>query len=161
MGEVNAGSSSGQSDEQAKNSSSARTRASLGADFVFIRPTEWAEAFSHAYGISTGQASTILGETAASGHATGLTGLSQLWEQASNACARYVAHRDIAVGMDLGYFRWTRHTNGSVSLDGTELASSVGVWRVCRDIDDAIATSANETDFLGEDHEMISDVKVY
>jgi hypothetical protein len=161
VGEVNAGSSSGQSDEQAKNSSSARTRASLGADFVFIRPTEWAEAFSHAYGISTGQASMILGETAASGHATGLTGLSQLWEQASNACARYVAHRDIAVGMDLGYFRWTRHTNGSVSLDGTELASSVGVWRVCRDIDDAIATSANETDFLDEDHEMISDVKVY
>lgn len=63
--------------------------------------------------------------------------------------------------MDLGYFRWTRHTNGSVSLGGTELASSVGVWRVCRDIDDAIATSANETDFLDEDHEMISDVKVY
>lgn len=161
MGQVNAGSPSSRSDEPAKNSRPTHTRASHGADFVFIRPTDWAEAFSHAYGISTGQASTILGETAASGHATGLTGLSQLWEQASNACARYVAHRDIAVGMDLGYFRWSRHANGSVSLDGTELASSVGVWRVCRDIDDAIATSSNETDFLDEDQELITDVKVY
>lgn len=161
MGEVNAGISSSQSDGQTKNSRPTHSRASLGADFVFIRPAEWAEAFSHAYGISTGQASTILGETAASGHATGLTGLSQLWEEASNACARYVAHRDIAVGMDLGYFRWSRQANGSVSLDGTELASSVGVWRVCRDIDDAIATSSNETDFLDDEQELISDVRVY
>ncbi len=161
MGEVNAGSASSQSDDQAESARSERPRTSLGPDFVFIRPTEWAEAFSHAYGISTVQASTILGETAASGHASGLTGLSQLWEQASNACARYVAHRDVEVGMELGYFRWTRHADGSVSLDGTELASSVGVWRVCRDIDDAIATSSDETEFLGEDHLMISDVKVY
>ncbi|MSQ43477.1 MAG: hypothetical protein EXR45_04630 [Chloroflexi bacterium] len=118
-------------------------------------------AFSQAYGISTSQASAILGETAASGHATGLTGLSQLWEQASNACARYVAHRDIVVGMDLGYFRWRRHANGTVILNGTELASYVGVWRVCRDIDDAIAASSNETDILDEDQEFISDVRVY
>lgn len=110
-------------------------------DYVFIRPDEWATVLAGTFEISEDQAGAILSMIAdgdASG--SGLPALDRLWERALNECAQFVMDRDVAVGMDLGYFRWFHPPGGRRVLNGTELASTVGVWQVARDLDAGIAS---------------------
>lgn len=117
--------------------------------FMYIRPSEWAQALAGAFDISVEQASAMLSEVpTADIETTGLPALAELWERSIETCARFVVDRDVAAGMGLGYFRWHRRHDGKRVLGGTELAASVGIWQVSRDLAAAVATL--ETEAFGD-----------
>lgn len=131
--------------------------------FMYIRPSEWARALAGAYDISVEQASAMLAEIpTADIESTGLSALAELWERSIEACAQYVLDRDVAAGMGLGYFRWHRRPGGKRMLGGTELASSVGIWQVTRDLAAAVATPESEAlPALSEGEDDIADGPSY
>jgi hypothetical protein len=115
---------------------------------MYIRPSDWAQALAGAFDISVDQASSMLAEVSTTDiQATGLLALAELWERSVEACAQYVLERDRAAGMGLGYFRWHRRRDGRRVLTGTELAASVGIWQVSRDLAEAAATLEPEAFF--------------
>jgi hypothetical protein len=112
---------------------------------MYIRPSEWARALAGAFDITVEQATAMLAEVPiADIETTGLSALAELWERSIEKCAQYVHDRDVAAGMGLGYFRWNRRPGGKRILCGTELASSVGIWQVSRDLAAAVATLETE-----------------
>ncbi len=122
--------------------------------YTYIRPAEWARALARAYDISLDQASSILAEVPVDDiHETGMPALAILWERSVESGARHALDRDVLAGMDLGYFRWRRRSNGQRVLGGTELASIVGIWQVSRDIAAAVATIGTEAVSLESDGE--------
>ena len=106
---------------------------------VFVRPQEWTDVLSRAYRISARQAGQLLraaaDESIASGETRDLLGI---WDRACRACDRYVARREFAVGIMLGYYRWHTRADGSEELAPTVLAQAVGLERISHDIDAAI-----------------------
>ena len=74
-------------------------------------------------------------ESAASGETSDLLGI---WDRACRACDRYVARREFAVGIMLGYYRWHTRQDGSEELAPTALAQAAGLARISHDIDAAI-----------------------
>jgi hypothetical protein len=125
--------------------------------FMYIRPSEWASALANAFDISIDQASAMLADVSTADiESTGLNALAELWERSIETCAQYVLDRDLAVGMGLGYFRWQRRPGGRRILGGTELASSVGIWQVSKDLAAAVATL--ETDTLATSSDVQEEV---
>ncbi|MGH2370436.1 MAG: hypothetical protein ACRDI2_19855, partial [Chloroflexota bacterium] len=106
---------------------------------VFIRPQEWTDVLSRAYRISSRQAGQLLraaaDESIASGETRDLLGI---WDRACRACDRYIARREFAVGVMLGYYRWRMRSDGSEELAPTALAQTAGLERISQDIDAAI-----------------------
>jgi hypothetical protein len=106
---------------------------------TFIRPQEWMEVLARAYRISPRQAGQLLRAAAEEAIADGDThDLLGVWDRACRACDRYVARREFAVGIMLGYFRWRTRPDGSEELAPTALAQAAGVQRISQDIDAAI-----------------------
>ena len=130
---------------------------------TYIRPSEWAQALAGAFDISVDQASAMLAEVPTSDIETsGLSALAELWERSIEACAQYVLERDVVAGMGLGYFRWQRRPGGKRVLGGTELASTVGIWQVSRDLASAVASLQSEVVAeLGEGEESVADGPTY
>ena len=131
--------------------------------YIYIRPSEWARALAGAFDISVEQASSMLADVSMDDiDATGLAALAVLWERSVGACAHYVMERDKAAGMGLGYFRWQRRPSGQRVLGGTELAASVGIWQVSRDLAAAVATLEPEAlPTLSDSGEDITDGPTY
>jgi hypothetical protein len=106
---------------------------------VFIRPQEWTDILARSYRISAKQAGQLLraaaDESAASGETRDLLGI---WDRACRACDRYIARREFAVGIMLGYYRWHIRTDGGEELVPTALAQAAGIKRISQDIDAAI-----------------------
>ncbi|HEX2035825.1 MAG TPA: hypothetical protein VHS99_16730 [Chloroflexota bacterium] len=105
---------------------------------VFIRPQEWTEALSRAYRISSRQAGQLLQAAAESISTDETHDLLGIWDRACKACDRYIARREFAVGVMLGYFRWRTLPDGSEELTPTALAQVAGLVRISQDIDAAI-----------------------
>ncbi|MBI3972200.1 MAG: hypothetical protein HY332_13005 [Chloroflexi bacterium] len=109
---------------------------------AFIRPKEWTDVLSHAYRISTRQAAQLLRTAADEVAAGGRThDLLEIWDRACQACDRYVARREFAVGIMLGYYCWKLRPDGSEELSPTTLAQTAGLARISQDIDAAIDAS--------------------
>ena len=106
---------------------------------AFIRPQDWTEVLSRSYRITSRQAGHLLraaaDESASSGDISDLLGI---WDRACQACDRYIARREFAVGIMLGYYRWHTRSDGAEELAPTALALSAGVQRISQDIDAAI-----------------------
>lgn len=106
---------------------------------VFIRPQEWTDVLARTYRISPRQAGHLLraaaDESVAIGEARDLLGI---WDRACRACDRYIARREFAVGIMLGYYRWHTRSDGSEELAPTALAQAAGLVRISQDIDAAI-----------------------
>lgn len=115
---------------------------------VFIRPQEWTDTLARSYRISSRQAGQLLQAAADEAVARGEThDLLGIWDCACQACDRYIAQREFAVGIMLGYFRWRTRADGSEELDPTPLAQSTGLRRISLDIDAAIDAAFDaETD---------------
>ena len=106
---------------------------------VFIRPQEWTDVLSRSYRISSRQAGQLLRAAADESAATGETGdLLAIWDRACRACDRYIARREFAVGIMLGYYCWRTRPDGSEELAPTALAQAAGLKRISQDIDAAI-----------------------
>ncbi len=109
---------------------------------VFIRPQEWTDVLSRSYRISPRQAGQLLRAAADESAASGETGdLLGIWDRACRACDRYIAQREFAVGIMLGYYRWRTRPDGSEELAPTALAQAAGLARISQDIDAAIDAS--------------------
>jgi hypothetical protein len=115
---------------------------------VFIRPQEWTDTLARAYRISGRQAGQLLQAAADECIARGDThDLLGIWDRACQACDRYIARREFAVGIMLGYYRWHTRADGSEELAPTPLAQSAGLARISHDIDAAIDAAFDaETD---------------
>jgi hypothetical protein len=115
---------------------------------VFIRPQEWTDTLSRAYRISSRQAGQLLQAAADESLTRGeVHDLLGIWDRACQACDRYVARREFAVGIMLGYYRWRTRSDGSEELAPTALAQAAGLTRISQDIDAAIdAAFDSETD---------------
>ena len=115
---------------------------------VFIRPQEWTDTLARAYRISGRQAGQLLQAAADECIARGDThDLLGIWDRACQACDRYIARREFAVGIMLGYYRWHTRADGSEELAPTLLAQSAGLARISHDIDAAIDAAFDaETD---------------
>lgn len=125
--------------------------------YIYIRPSEWASALAGVFEIPVEDASSILAEVADGEiEATGMAALAELWERSVLACARHMVHREVAAGTGLGYFRWQRRPGGRRVLGGTELAASVGIWQVSRDLATAAGTTM-EAEVLGGEAESDDD----
>ena len=114
---------------------------------VFIRPQEWTDTLSRSYRISR-QAGQLLQAAADECLARGETrDLLGIWDRACQACDRYIARREFAVGIMLGYYRWRTRSDGSEELAPTALAQAAGLSRISQDIDAAIDAAFDaETD---------------
>ena len=115
---------------------------------VFIRPQEWTDTLSRSYRISSRQAGQLLQAAADECLARGETrDLLGIWDRACQACDRYIARREFAVGIMLGYDRWRTRSDGSEELAPTALAQAAGLSRISQDIDAAIDAAFDaETD---------------
>ena len=106
---------------------------------VFIRPQEWTDVLAQSYRISARQAGQLLRAAADESASTGETSdLLGIWDRACRACDRYIVRRELAVGIMLGYYRWRTRVDGMDELVPTALAQTVGLRRICEDIDAAI-----------------------
>jgi hypothetical protein len=121
---------------------------SFNSGAVFIRPQEWTDTLSRAYRISSRQAGQLLQAAADECLARGEThDLLGIWDRACQACDRYIARREFAVGIMLGYYRWRTRADGSEELASTALAQAAGMARISQDIDAAIDAAFDaETD---------------
>jgi hypothetical protein len=121
---------------------------SFNSGAVFIRPQEWTDTLSRAYRISSRQAGQLLQAAADECLARGEThDLLGIWDRACQACDRYIARREFAVGIMLGYYRWHTRADGSEELASTALAQAAGMARISQDIDAAIDAAFDaETD---------------
>lgn len=115
---------------------------------VFIRPQEWTDTLARSYRISARQAGQLLQAAADEAVVRGEThDLLGIWDCACQACDRYIARREFAVGIMLGYFRWRTRADGSEELAPTSLAQAAGLQRISHDIDAAIDAAFDaETD---------------